>query len=691
MKNELVQTHHLRRKAVIYIRQSTGHQVLTNQESQMMQRAMKDHALRLGWDDSSIEVVESDTGTSAQNTAGRRGYRNLLSELALGEIGIVLSYESTRLSRNCSDWYPLLDLCTLNQCLIGDRDGVYDPGTPNGRLLLGMKGIISELELHTLRGRLLAGIENKAQRGELALPLPTGYVRIDNGAVVKDPDLQVQETIGLVFSSFLELRSCYKVARHMRAHGLLLPRRSLGEPCRFRQATAELISSVLRNPTYAGAFAYGRTRSLRSSDPQRARPKIRRQAQDKWRVLLKDMFPAYIDWDTFERIQTMLTDNYATYDRRMSRGVPRDGAALLAGICYCGRCGRKMTVSYGAKARYECTFAHVTIESIPARESLPSDEIDECVRESFFAALSPVELDLYDAALVRTKEQQEQVRGAQERQLQRLRYEVNLARRQYDRADPDNRLVTLELERRWESALRELQQAEQRYEQDQREMQAEAQRWIPVSLRAEFSTLGQALPELWPRLPIATRKAMLRCLVDKVVLRRLSARDRVLVRVVWRGGAYTEKELQISVPKLCMMSSTDALIKRVAELFAQGQSDAEIAQQLTAEGFQSPMKQPLRTSSVGNLRRSQGQLRRPSVSRPRSVGGALTVGQMAKVLGVHRQWIYTQIYSGVIRMNRDPEKNLYLFPNSPETLSRLCQLRDGLILEVNLSKEHQDA
>ena len=692
MKNELIQTQHLRRKAVIYIRQSTGHQVLTNQESQMMQRAMKEHALRLGWDESSIEIVEADTGTSAQSTAGRRGYRNLLSELALGEVGIVLSYESTRLSRNCSDWYPLLDLCTLNQCLIGDRDGVYDPGTPNGRLLLGMKGMISELELHTLRGRLLAGIENKAQRGELELPLPTGYVRIENGAVVKDPDLQVQETIGLVFSTFLELRSCNKVARHMCSHGLLLPRRSLGEQSsRFRRPTGGLVSTMLRNPTYAGAFSFGRWRSVRSSDPERSRPKFQRQPREKWRVLLKDRFPSYIDWDTFERIQTMLTDNYAEYGHRQSRGVPRDGVALLAGLCYCGNCGHKMHVWYGAKVRYRCAFAHEGTGPVTRQESLPIERIDECVQESFFSALSPVELDLYEAVLSRTKEQNEEVRGAQERQLQRLRYEVNLARRQYDRADPDNRLVTLELERRWESALRALQQAEQRYEQDQREMQTEAQRRIPLALRAQFSSLGQALPGLWSTLPIATRKAMLRCLIDKVVLQRLSARDRIQVRIVWRGGAYTDKELEISVPKLRMMSSNDAFKKRVAELFAQGQSDEEITQQLTAEGFHSPMKQQLLTSTVGNLRRSQGQFRRPSVLTPRRVGGALTVGQMAKVLGVNRQWLYGHIYRGVIKLSRDEDYNLYLFPNDAETLAKLRQLRDGLIREINLLKEHQDA
>ena len=252
---------HLSRKAVIYIRQSTGHQVLTNQESERMQRDMKDHALRLGWPESLIEVVDADTGNSAKTTAGRAGYKNLLSELALGEVGIVLSYESTRLTRNCSDWYPLLDLCSLHHCLIGDRDGVYDPSTANGRLLLGMKGMVSELELHTLRGRLTAGIDNQAKRGELVKRLPVDYVHLDDGTIVKDPDLQVQETIELVFRTFLELRTSSKVVRHLRQHGLLLPTRSKSDRrLRFELPSTAAVLRMLRTPTYAGAYVYGRTR-----------------------------------------------------------------------------------------------------------------------------------------------------------------------------------------------------------------------------------------------------------------------------------------------------------------------------------------------------------------------------------------------------------------------------------------------
>ncbi len=242
----MVQPHHLRRKAVIYIRQSTGHQVLTNLESQQLQRAMREHAHHLGWPDKRIEVVETDMGRTAQSTARRDGYKALLAEVALGQVGMVLSYESTRLSRNCTDWYPLLDLCAYNQCLIADRDGVYDAATPNGRLLLGMKGIVSEIELHTLRGRLIAGVQQKAQRGDLALALPAGLLRQDDGVVVKDPDRAVQHAIGLVFQTFLERRSASQVVRLFRDQGLRLPRRHRNCETVWRTPTVAAVIAILR-------------------------------------------------------------------------------------------------------------------------------------------------------------------------------------------------------------------------------------------------------------------------------------------------------------------------------------------------------------------------------------------------------------------------------------------------------------
>src|SRR4051812_5515072 len=408
MISDLVTARHLSRKAVIYIRQSTPHQVLTNQESLRLQYALHQRARDLGWDETGIQVIDTDLGLSGATVTHREGFRDLIARVTLGEVGIVLSSEVTRLARNCSDWYPLLDLCGYRQCLIGDRDGVYDPGSANGRLLLGLKGAISEVELHTLRGRLTAGLLSKAERGELALLLPAGLAR-DGGRVVKDPDREVQERIGLVFASFLELGSVGKVLRSFRAHALTVPRRDRFGEVIWRTPTDGMISAVLKNPAYAGAFVYGRTRSCRATYAS-GKLITARCPMAEWKVVVKDRYPAYVGWEDFERIQAMLRDNHAEYARNQTRSVPREGAALLQGSLWCGRCGHKMTVEYKNGTRYVCNFLQRS-QGGPLCQHLPADPIDARVVAAFF---------------------------------ERLRYQALLAERQFTRVDPDNRLVAAE-------------------------------------------------------------------------------------------------------------------------------------------------------------------------------------------------------------------------------------------------------
>ncbi|MDO9714389.1 recombinase family protein [Paracraurococcus lichenis] len=330
-------------------------QVLSNQESLRLQYALRHRAQELGWRDADIEVIDADLGRSGATSTWREGFKDLIARVTLGEVGIILSYEVTRLARNCSDWYPLLDLCGYRRCLIGDRDGVYDPGTANGRLLLGLKGTISEVELHTLRGRLTAGLLSKAERGELVQGLPMGLVRDTHGTVMKHPDREVQERISLVFAEFLDLGSAGKVLRCFRDRGLTLPRLDRFGEVVWRTPTDGMIAGVLKNPAYAGAFVYGRTRSCETTYAS-GKPVTGRCPMSEWKVIVKDRYPAYIGWAEFERIQAMLRDNHAEYSRNQTRGVPRDGAALLQGSVWCGLCGHKMTVQYKGCSRYVCNF-----------------------------------------------------------------------------------------------------------------------------------------------------------------------------------------------------------------------------------------------------------------------------------------------------------------------------------------------
>src|SRR6185436_328247 len=419
MASELVKPHHLRRRAVIYIRQSTPHQVLTNQESLRLQYALHGRARALGWHEADIEVIDSDLGTSGAASDHRRGFKDLVARVTLGEVGLILSIDVTRLARNCSDWYPLLDVCGHRECLIADRDGVYDPGTPNGRLLLGLKGTISELELHTIRSRLTAGLLAKAERGELALALPVGLVRDASGVVTKIPDREVQARIALVFDTFLQRRTAVRVVRTLHERGLAGPRRR-GD---------------------------GRT-------------KHKCRSPEEWKIVVKDKYPAFIDWRTFERIQTMLRDNRAEYLVNKTRGIPRDGAALLHGIAWCGECGHKMTVRYKGGSQYVCNHLRQQ-HGAPVCQCLRSAAIDASVAAAFLAAVAPAEIDAWARARKAQRHADETLQRAEMQQIERLRYEARLAERQFNHVDPDNRLVAAELERRWETALCALRRAEE--------------------------------------------------------------------------------------------------------------------------------------------------------------------------------------------------------------------------------------
>jgi excisionase family DNA binding protein len=681
LSSELVQPHHLKRKAVIYVRQSTPRQVRDNQESRLIQQAMRDHAKAFGWPGRAIEIVETDTGRSAKTTHGRNAYKEMLSEVALGHVGIILSSENARMSRNQTDWYPLLDLCALRHTLIADRDGVYDPSTPNGRLILGMKGMMSELELHTLRGRLLAGARNKAARGELALALPAGLVRLEDGRVVKDPNLQVAKMIDLVFKRFLDLRTVAKVSRHLNEHQLLLPRIHAGE-LRWRPATSGAVLCILRNPAYAGIYAYGKTEPIYSEDGS-LRSFRRRKQMNEWNVLIHGRYEAYISWETYEEIQRIIQDNYAAHEAKQSRGVPRRGSALLQGIAYCGRCSHRFAVAYRQVPRYVC--AHDRMHGgTSICQQFPMRLVDDKIVEAFLTAIAPAEIDVYDAALQQREARWHEVKAAHEREVKRLRYETDLARRQYDRVDPDNRLVASELERRWETTLQALREAEQRFA----EMQREHEKIVPITvgrdLRQAFTRLGETLPELWSKkiLDNAQRKSLLRCLIEKVIMDRATPVE-VRTRIVWRGGAITELAVPVQVASLQQLRNAQDIRAEIRALAKQGRADDEIAAELSRQGIRGT-RGPLLPTAVKRLRIQSGIYRQPP--RPRHRPGYLTVSELAARLRVTRQWVLHQIRKG--RIEADRLRELYVFPDEPDTIEKIRQLQTVTATRANRRRGH---
>jgi DNA invertase Pin-like site-specific DNA recombinase len=673
--SELIAPTHLSRQALIYVRQSTPQQVLTNTESQRLQYALRHRAIECGWPASAVEVIDTDLGQSGRSTDGRTGFADLVARVNLGQVGIIFAYDATRLSRNCADWYQLLDLCGFRNCLIGDRDGVYDPSSINGRLLLGLKGQISELEAHTIKARLLAGLRNKAARAELALSLPVGLVRDPAGRVVQHPDAGVREKIALVFATFLRVRSINGVVREFKAGGLLLPRRDRGADdgaVVWRRPTVAAVSAFLRNPAYAGTYTYGRT-EFRPSAVGGPKRKYHLPVE-RWQACVPNKYPAYVEPATFDRIQGMIRDNYQEYRQRQTRGVPRAGSALLQGIAYCGACGHKLNVQYKDPARYVCNF-HKLMHHEKECQRVPLATADGAVVRAFWEALEPAELDRYDIALAALAEHRRQFDRARRRQLERLQYEARLAEKQYRAVDPENRLVAGELERRWEQALQAVQSAE---DEAVRHTAPVADEPIGEGLRRQVSDTRLSLAELWidGKVSNARKKALLRTLIEKVVLFR-PVPDRARIRIVWVGGETTTIEHAVPVLTYAELSNHDALVAEVMRRARAGQTDEAIAAELTALGFHAPLSTELSAGSVGRVRLKHGVISRQAELRRDGCPGWLTLGQVATRIGEHTAWMYHVIHAGRLVVEKDPVYQVYLFPDNKTTLARVKALARG--------------
>jgi len=662
---------HRERLAVVYVRQSSPHQVQHNRESQANQYALVQRALELGWVPERVRVFDTDLATSGQDSL-RADFRELVAEVSLAHVGLVLTYEVSRVARSNADWYTLLDLAAVTGALIADADGIYDPRTYNDRMLLGLRGMLSEAELHLLKLRLDAGKMRKIERGAYRQALPTGLVRLADDRVVKDSDQQVQGIVQLIFERFATLGSCQKVLRSLRNDQLLLPRRQThgldAGLLLWKKPSESAVYQILRNPAYAGAFVYGRMGPHPERRPGQWARRVRRR-QEEWLVVHHDAYPAYISWEEFVANQARLTDNASRYARR-ARGAVREGEALLVGLVVCGRCGRQMRVAYKPHIRYICSRLKSTYAERPC-VNLDGPSIEQAVVQAFFAALAPAELDLLDDVLAEQRADRERVVRQCADRVTRATYEVRLARRQYDAVDPENRLVAAELERRWELALRAEVEAKEAAARLAQETPAAT---LDPTLRAQLQDLGHQLPSLWSsgRLRPSQKKELLRSLIRRIVLTRL-APDSIEIKVVWVSGAYSELIVHPPVHMAANTSGYSRLVERVLDLAAQGYQDPEIARRLTAEGFRSAhTTDRVPASLVFEIRHAHGQ---PSLTKrfctQEKQDGSWTIWGLARTLGVDRNWLYRRIIHGALPAQRDPVHGYYLIPDDPVLLEDL--------------------
>ena len=671
---EKITARHRERAAYVYVRQSTPKQVQQHRESQVNQYALVERAIALGWPPERVHIIDADLGQSGQDSQ-RPGFQELVAAVSLGRVGLILAYEASRLARNNADWYTLLDLATGVGALLADTEGVYDPQSYNDRLLLGLRGMFSEAELHVLRLRMDAGRQRQIERGTYRQHLPTGLVRLEDGRVVKDPDLQVQRTIDLVFARFTALGSCQKVMRSLRDDGLLVPRRQRGGlhagQLLWKKPTAAALSEILHNPAYAGAFAYGQDGPHPDRRPGQLR-RVRRPLAE-WTALHHDVYPSYLTWEQFMANQGRLADNASAFARR-ARGAPRDGGALLAGLVVCGRCGYQMRVAYKPRRRYTCTALAAAYGAATCLH-IDGARLDAAVVAAFFAALMPAELDLLDEVLAAQRADHARLARQYADQVTRAEYEARLAERQYRAVDPDNRLVAAEVERRWELALRAVGEARAAAERFAAQPPAPS---LDPALQEQLRDLGRSLPALWAsgRLTPPQQQELLRSLIRRVIVTRPEP-DTVEAKVVWVSGAVTPLTLHPPILRGADVGDYAAFVVRVLALGAEGYRDRVIAQRLTAEGFRSARSAGVPVSLVGAIRRTRGQVSLTAQFRSEAkLDGQWTVWGLAQELAVHRNWLYTRIRNGTLSATRHPATGHYLIPDDPDLLARLRAQRE---------------
>jgi DNA invertase Pin-like site-specific DNA recombinase len=591
-RSEKVQSWQRDRLALVYVRQSTPQQVHDHQESTRLQYGLTGRAQDLGWAAERVVVIDDDLGKSGASADGRPGFQRLVTEVSLDHVGIILGVEMSRLARSGKDWHQLLELCALFRTLIADLDGVYDPAEYNDRLLLGLKGTMSEAELHILKQRMYQGRLTKARRGELAIPVPIGYVRRPSGEVTFDPDEQVQTVVRLIFRQFEALGTLHAVLRYLVRHEIQLGIRVRAGPgtgdLEWHRPNRMTLQNLLRNPIYAGAYAYGR----RQVDPRRqqpGRPSSGRRVLDpsEWLVLLPDRLPAYITWEQYERNLARLRANRARAD---AMGAVRGGPSLLAGLVVCARCGQRLTVRYGGavtRHSYVCGRL-VTDYGGELCQHLAGPCLDRFVGQQVLAALEPAALELSLAAASQVEQERAELDRLWRQRLERAAYEVARARRQYHLAEPENRLVVRQLERAWEEQLAAQQQLDEAYHRFTREQP----RVLSAAEQATIRQLAADIPALWdaPTTTDADRKAIIRQLVERVTVAVHGESERVQVTITWAGGVQTVGELVRPVARLEQLSYYPQLVERLQALAAEGLSMATIAQRLNAEGFRPPKR-----------------------------------------------------------------------------------------------------
>lgn len=648
-----VQARHLERLAVVYVRQSTLQQVQEHRESTALQYALRSRAIAWGWDGQRVMVIDEDLGCSGASAEGRAGFQRLLAEVSLGHVGVVLGIEMSRLARSCKDWHQLLELCALFDTLLADTDGLYDPRNYNDRLLLGLKGTLSEAELHVLRQRMNEGRLNKARRGELFNHPPMGYVRLPGGELGIDPDQQVQSVVRLIFEKFVELGTLNALLRYLVRNQIFLPVRPFSGAERgqlqWHRPNRQTLRNLLHHPIYAGAYTWGR----RPVDPRRKVPgragtgrKV--ATAEQCQVLLKDRCPAYITWAQYEANRRHLAENR---NLASTAGAPRQGPSLLGGLLICGQCGQRMNVQYGKRnvLRYACTRNYSNYAA-PLCQGICGRVLDELIERLVLRVLEPASLELSLSAGADLQTEQRRLDQHWRQRLERARYDSDRAARQYHATEPENRLVVRELEKRWEQSLSAQRDVEETYARFLHEQPPQLSEADLAAMRA----LSTDIPSLWhsPQTTAAERQQIVRHLIEQVVLTAPSKQEVADVCVRWSGGFVSHHQLVRPVARYEQLRDYDQLSQRIMELRQAKQTSAQIAHALNAEGWRPPKR---RATFNAGMVRSIFYRRGQAATRPAAdvlAADEWWFTDLARLLGLPQPTLYSWMRRGWVNVRR---------------------------------------
>ena len=667
--NSKVSADHLRRDAYLYVRQSSLHQVMNNTESSRRQYDLRGRAIALGWPLERVIVIDIDQGMSGATSADREGFQRLVADVSLGKAGIVLGLECSRLARNNADWHRLLELCALSGTLICDEDGLYDPSTINDRLLLGLKGAMSEAELHILRSRMRGGILSKARRGELRTPLPIGLVYDPLGKVTLDPDTAVQAALRHLFECFQRTGSARAVVKEFAAQQLSFPQRIRSGPRKGEIVWAALdhyrVLQVLHNPRYAGAFCFGR----KQAQYVNGKTSYLRMPRERWIALIQDAHPGYISFEQWEANQAALLANAQARGEERRASPPREGPALLQGMIVCGRCGGRMTVRYHQRRGqllpdYLCQKESVERAAQSTCQVIPGSAVDDAVASLLLETLTPVALEVALSVAAELEQRATEADQLRLGHVERARYEAGLARRRYLTVDPDNRLVADALEADWNEKLRCLTEAQDDYQR----ARSNGNGHLSDEQRAKVIALAGDFPRLWndPATPQRERKRMVRLLIEDITLNR----DQQITAHARLKGGQTHT-LTLPIPLRCWEARKvhPDTVKLIDQLLDDN-TDAETAQLLNQAERRSGTGQPFSSGIVVHIRREYGL---PSHRDRLRAQGLLTISEIAEQLDVGTSTIKAWRAAGLLTGHTANDKNERLYEPPPADDPRLVK------------------